>query len=108
MGAYCNYHHVNLKYFLHSDDWLLWQQPLPFELENVIFQLFFCSHNIFAPFSRITIQLPKSAPCQNLIILILSIEEAITKPKITFSNSKGKGCCHSNQSSECKKYFKLT
>ena len=36
MGAYCNYHHVNLKYFLHSDDWLPWQQPLPFGLKNVI------------------------------------------------------------------------
>jgi hypothetical protein len=33
---YCNYHHVNLKYFLHSDDWLPWQQPLPFGLKNVI------------------------------------------------------------------------
>ena len=36
MGAYCNYHHVNLKYFLHSDDWVPWQQPLPFGLKNVI------------------------------------------------------------------------
>ena len=33
---YCNYHHVNLKYFLHSDDWLPWQQPLSFGLKNVI------------------------------------------------------------------------
>ena len=50
----------------------------------------------------------KSAPCQNLIILILSIEEAITQPKMIFFNPKGKGCCHGNQSSECKTYFKLT
>ena len=36
LGAICNYHHVNLKYFLHSDNWLLWQQPLPFGLKNFI------------------------------------------------------------------------
>jgi hypothetical protein len=36
MGAYCNYHHVNLKYVLHSEDWLPWQQPLPFGLKNII------------------------------------------------------------------------
>jgi hypothetical protein len=34
MGAYCNYHHVNLKYVLHSDDWLPWQQ-----LNNTQFNL---------------------------------------------------------------------
>jgi hypothetical protein len=33
---YCNYHHINLKYFLHSDDWLPWQQPLSFGLKNGI------------------------------------------------------------------------
>ena len=27
---------INLKYFLHSDDWLPWQQPLRFGLKNVI------------------------------------------------------------------------
>jgi len=32
----------------------------------------------------------KSAPCQNLIILILSIEEAITQPKMTFLTQKVK------------------
>jgi hypothetical protein len=27
---------------------------------------------------------------------------------MTFFNPKDKGCCHGNQSSECKKYFKYS